>query len=97
MIYWIPLTRDEARGRLTSLEIAYAPVTESGCLSNFASNSNDSEILLVTGDLFEKDTATITGLEGNLEYCVAIQVSTSEGDSGYSNSITVTRKIRTFT
>ena len=94
VINWIPLTRDEARGLLTSLEIAYAPATELGCPPNFATNSNDSETMLVTGNLFEKDTATITGLQGNLEYCVAIQVSTSEGDSGFSNTIKLTRKTK---
>ena len=62
MINWIPLTQDEARGLLTSLEIAYEPVRESDC-SHY--NFMDREIVLVRENLFEQNTANITGLEPN--------------------------------
>ena len=90
MINWIPLTQDEARGVLTSLEIAYKPVRESDCFNN---DSMDSEIVLVRENLFEQNTANITGLEPNREYCVAIQVSTSGGESGFSNSLKLPCKL----
>ena len=96
VIKWTPLTRDEARGLLTSLEIAYEPVTESGCPADFMFNSNDSEIIFVRENLFEQSTANITGLVGNLEYCMAIQVGTSEGDSGFSNSIKLMCKTASY-
>ena len=90
MINWIPLTQDEARGLLTSLEIAYEPVRESEC-SNY--NFTDREKVLVRGNLFEQNTANITGLEPNREYCVAIQVSTSGGESGFSSSVKLPCKL----
>ena len=90
-INWIPLTHDEARGLLTSLEIAYGPVVEnSDCMSH---SPNDSEVALVREDLFEQRTANITGLEPNTEYCIAIRVRTSAGESGFSNSIKLLCKI----
>lgn len=89
-INWIPLTHDEARGILTSLEIAYEPVRDSDCLSH---NANDSDIAFVRENLFEQRTANITGLEPSTEYCIAIQVSTSAGESGFSNSIKLSCKI----
>ena len=89
MINWIPLTQDEARGLLTSLQIAYKPVRDSEC---FNYNFIESEVVLVREDLYEQRTANITGLEPNQEYCVAIKVSTSGGESGFSNTVKLTRK-----
>ena len=89
-INWIPLTHDEARGLLTSLEIAYEPVGDSDC---WAHNTNDSDVMLVRENLFEQRTANITGLEPSTEYCIAIQVRTSAGESGFSNSIKLSCKI----
>ena len=83
-INWIPLTQDEARGLLTSFEIAYETVRDSDCSNHSAS---DSEMAFVRENLFEQHTTSITGLEPNSEYCVAIQVRTSEGESGFTNSI----------
>ena len=74
MISWIPVTRDEARGLLISLEIAYEPVRESDCSNH---NFMDREIVLVRENLFEQNTANITGLEPNHEYCVACLLYTS--------------------
>ena len=84
VINWIPLTHAEAKGLLTSLEIAYEPVVDSDCSSY---NFMDSETIFMTENLFEQSTANITGLEPNREYCIAIQVSTSGGESGFSNII----------
>ena len=85
MIKWIPLTPDKARGLLTSLRIAYEPARGSRCFNNYS--FMESYIVFVRENLFEQATANITGLEPNREYCVAIQVSTSRGDSGFSNSV----------
>ena len=85
-VNWVPLTPDEARGILTNLEIAYEPVRVEGC-NNF--NSMDSEAVYVTENLFEQSTAIVSGLEPNREYCVAIKVSTSGGESGFSNSVLI--------
>ena len=93
-INWIPLTLDEAKGILTRLEIAYEPVRADGCTSF---NSMDSEAVLVTENLFEQNTAIISGLAPNREYCVAIKVSTSGGESGFSNSIQIPRKTEQLT
>lgn len=87
MIRWIPLMPDQARGILTSLEITYEPTNGSDC-SFLLNNSSDSNMVLVRQNLtFEQSTANMTGLEPNCEYCVAIQVSTDGGYSGFSNSI----------
>ena len=92
-INWIPLTQDEARGLLISLEIAYEPVGDSDCAYH---NTSNSEIAFVRENLFEQRTANITGLEPNSKYCVAIQVKTSTGESGFSNSIQLPCKICMF-
>ena len=59
-------------------------------------STNDSEVILMRESLFEQRTANITGLEPNSEYCIAIQVRTSAGESGFSNSIKLPCKICTF-
>ena len=92
VINWIPLTPVEARGLLTMLEIAYEPVMD----STSECSSYDfmgSETIYVMENLFEQSTANITGLEPNREYCIAIQVSTSGGESGFSNAIKLPRKL----
>ena len=90
-VHWIPLTQDEARGLLTSLEIAYQPV-----LNTTLNCSNlefvDSETIFVRENLFEQRSANITGLELNREYCIAIRVRTSGGDSRFSSSIKLSYK-----
>ena len=89
---WIPLIQDEARGLLTSLEIAYQPV-----LNTTLNCSNlefvDSETVSVRENLFEQSSANITGLEPNHEYCIAIRVRTSGGDSKFSSSIKLSCKM----
>ena len=84
-IVWIPLSPDEARGLLTLLEIDYyaKPRGTSSCTS--FGPMDDSQIVHIEENLFEQTTANITDLVPNHEYCVAIQVSTSAGDSGFSN------------
>ena len=89
---WIPLTLDEARGLLTSLEIAYEPVLDSTLdCSNL--EFVDSGTIYVRENLFEQSSANITDLEPNREYCVAIRVSTIGGDSGFSSSIKLSCKM----
>ena len=83
---WIPLTPAEARGLLTSLEIAYKSAGELG-LNCSSYSFIDSEKVIQRENLFEHSTAIITGLQRNYEYCVAIQASTSAGESGFSNPI----------
>lgn len=92
VINWIPLTQTEARGLLTMLEIAYGPVMDSTseCSSY---DFMDGETIHVMENLFEQSTANITGLEPNHEYCIAIQVSTSGGESGFSNAIKLPCKL----
>ena len=88
---WIPLTQDEARGLLTSLEIAYQPVLDS-TLDCSNTEFMDSETVFVRENLFEQSSANISGLEPNREYCIAIQVRTSGGESGFSSSIKLSCK-----
>ena len=92
-VVWVPLTPDEARGILTLLEIDYyyKPHGEPSCTS-FNPIATDSRTAHIEENLFEQTTANITGLVPNHEYCVAIQVSTSAGDSGFSNSLELPRK-----
>ena len=89
---WTPLTQDEARGLLTSLEIAYEPVLDT---TPNCSNTEfvDSETIFVRENLFEQSSANITGLELNREYCIAIRVRTSGGDSRFSSSIRLSCKM----
>ena len=85
-VVWVPLTPDEARGLLTLLEIDYyeKPLGVSSCTSF---DPMDSTAVHIEENLFEQTTANVTGLVPNYEYCVAIQVSTSAGDSGFSNTL----------
>ena len=95
VIHWIPLTHAEARGLLTRLEIAYELVMD----SSSDCSSYDfmySETVYVMENLFEQGTAYITGLEPNREYCIAIQVSTTGGESGFSNAIKFPCKLITL-
>ena len=55
-----------------------------------------SETVYVMENLFERGTANITGLEPNWEYCIAIQVSTTGGESGFSNAIKLPCKVITL-
>ena len=90
---WIPITQDEARGLLTSFEIAYEPVFDSTLdCSNLEFVDNET-VMFIRENLFEQSSANITGLEPSREYCIAIQASTSGGNSGFSNSIKLSCKI----
>ena len=91
-VKWIPLTQDEVRGLLTSLEIAYQPVLNT-TLNCSNSEFVDSETVSVRDNLFEQNSANITGLEPNREYCIALQVRTSGGESGFSSSIKLSCKM----
>ena len=90
-IVWVPLSPDEARGLLTLLEVDYYEKShsESSCTSF---DPLDSRVVHIKENLFEQTTANITGLVPKNEYCVAIQVSTSAGDSGFSNILKLPRK-----
>ena len=93
MISWTPLTQAEARRVfITTLEIVYEPVID---LAINCSNYDfmDSATILIRENLFERSTANITDLEPNREYCIAIQVSTNGGESGFSNAIKLQRKL----
>ena len=92
-VNWIPLTPDEARGVLTLLEIAYEPVRVKGCTDFY---SIDAELIQMREDLFNQSTAIITGLQPNQEYCVAIKVATSGGESGFSSSLLIPGTSCTF-
>ena len=93
MINWIPLTQPKARRFfITTLELVYEPVIDS------ALNCSDYDFMhsattVIRENLFEQSTANITGLEPNREYCIAIQVNTNGGESGFSNAIKLPRKL----
>ena len=93
MISWIPLTQADARRLLIfALEIAYEPVIDSA-LNCSSYEFMDSMTILIRENIYEQSTANITGLEPNLEYCIAIQVGTSGGESGFSNAIKLPCKL----
>lgn len=93
IVQWIPITYDEARGLLTSLEIVYEPVKESSCAKHYF---KDSETLILTQDLFGHSEATISGLAPSHEYCIAIRASTNGGKGGYSNIVKLLCKFRRY-
>ena len=92
MVSWIPLTEAEARRFLIiALELAYEPVIDSALdCSNY--DFMDSATILIRENLIEQNTANITSLEPNREYCIAIQVITSGGESGFRNAIKLSCK-----
>ena len=93
MIRWIPLTQADARRFLIfALEIAYEPVIDSA-LNCSSYDFMDSMTILIRENIFEQSTANITGLEPNWEYCIAIRVSTSGGESGFSNAVKLPCKL----
>ena len=49
-------------------------------------------MLHMTEDLMVQSMATITGLLPNIPYCVAMQVGTSAGESGFSETLTLSCK-----
>ena len=80
-VFWIPLTPEQARGVLTRLQIAYQPAVNGRCVSF----SEGMEYVTIKEQIDTLSEAVVDGLEADQEYCMAIQVSTSAGDSGYSN------------
>ena len=90
IVSWVPLTPDETRGLLTTLQIAYVPLRDGGqCQPIIEDGSN---VLHMTEDLMVQSMASITGLLPNLPYCVAMQVGTSAGESGFSETLTLPRE-----
>ena len=87
IIHWTPLTPDEAKGILTQLQIAYESTNSSECSQL---NPKSCEIMYLKGNLFEQSKATVTNLQPNREYCVAIEVSTIGGESGFSKPLKLT-------
>ena len=71
---------------LTLLEIAYEPVRVKGCADFYYM---DAELIQMRENLFDQSTTVITGLQPNQEYCVAIKVATSGGESGFSSSLLI--------
>ena len=92
-VHWIPLTPDEAKGILTQLQIAYLPTNNREC-SQFI--SNDSDIMYIKGNLFVQSEVNITDLRPDTEYCIAIEVSTIAGHSGFSEPMKLTCKLVIF-
>ena len=86
---WIPLTPDEARGVLTELDIAYKPVVDGSCT---AFVGEDMQLMTIEEQIDTQFEATLDDLTAGVEYCVAIQVSTAAGESGFSNTIKAERK-----
>ena len=89
-VQWIPLTPDETKGVLVQLQIAYYKSINNTECSEF--NCNDCNVMYLKGNLFLQSEATISDLQPDSEYCVAIEVSTINGRSGYSNPIKMTCK-----
>lgn len=83
-VFWVPLTPDEARGVLTKLQIAYQPTNGGTCSSV---DVDSMQVMTIMEEVDTQSVALIDGLEGSKEYCVGIQVSTTAGESGYSNTL----------
>ena len=83
-VIWIPLTPDEARGVLTSLQIAYQPSLNGSC---DLLDEDDMQLMTIMEDIDTQSSAVIDGLLASEEYCVGIQVITIAGESGYSDII----------
>lgn len=87
-VIWVPLTPDEARGVLTELDIAYQPAVDGSC----DSFGDSMQLMLIEQQLETQSEAILEGLEPGEEYCVAMQVSTIAGESGFSNIVKTQRK-----
>jgi hypothetical protein len=83
-VFWDPLTPDEARGVLTSLYLAYEPAVNGLCSDI---DEDHMQVMTLVENIDTQSEADIDGLDGSLEYCVAIQVSTRAGGSGYSDTL----------
>lgn len=83
-VFWVPLTPDEARGVLTELQIAYQPNLNNTCISI---DEENMQLMTIEENIDTQSVAVINGLVKNEEYCVGIQVSTTAGESGYSNTL----------
>ena len=81
-VFWIPLTPDEARGVLTQLEIAYQPAANGSCSSI---GEEGMQLMTIEEEIDTQSEVVVDGLVAGEEYCVAIQVSTTAGESGFSN------------
>ena len=86
ILRWIPLTQDQASGILTQLRIAYQ-LTETSECSHF--NVNEGDIMYLKGNLFVQSQVTLNNLKPDEEYCVAIEVSTVAGSSGFSKPLKI--------
>ena len=87
-VIWVPLTADEARGVLTELDIAYQPAINGSC----ARFGDSMELMTIEQQLETQSEAVLDDLEPEEEYCVAMQVSTIAGESGFSNVVKAQRK-----
>ncbi len=83
---WVPLTPDEARGVLTNLTLAYQPANNGSC---YAIEEEDMQLMTIEENIDTQSEALIGDLYASLEYCVAIQVSTIAGESGFSNILKI--------
>lgn len=89
-VFWIPLTPDEARGVLTQLQIAYQAAVNGSCSSI---GEDEMQLMTIEEEVDTQSEAVVDGLVAGEEYCVAIQVSTSAGESGFSNILMAQRKL----
>ena len=85
-VFWIPLSLEDARGVLTSLQIAYELARNGTCTDI---DEEDMQLMTITESVHTQSEAVIDGLLATEEYCVAIQVSTRAGESGYSDLLTL--------
>lgn len=90
-ILWIPLTPDEARGVLTNLRIVYTPATNGTC-SYSSIHGDGMKQMNMAEEIDMQSEAIIDGLKSTEQYCVAIQVSTTAGESGFSQVQLLSRK-----
>ncbi len=91
-IIWIPLTPDQARGVLINLQVVYA-VAVNGTCSYASILDRGSMKMNMTEEIDTQSEAIIGGLQASQQYCVAIQVSTIAGESGFSQVQLLSRKL----
>ena len=69
---------------LTELDIAYQPAVNGSC-SRADFGAEGMKLLTMEEQIDTQSEAVLDELEPGEEYCVAIQVSTIAGESGFSN------------
>lgn len=85
-ISWDPITPENARGFLTSIQLAYEASERTG-MDECPSLDVSKHVVTFTDNLYQISTYSIPDLTPDEEYCVAIRASTSVGPSDYSQPI----------